>query len=128
MRTKTLKSTGTFQSQHTKLLQQTDQISYTSTNHTKRTLFDFSLPWDTRINEKYGEKVSKYLPLASAIKHQMNLKSVTIQPIIVGCLGSFSNRMKTELQNLHINITLEQLQVTVIEESSKILRFVLNID
>ena len=35
MRTKTLKSTGTFQSQHTKLLQQTDQISYTSTNQTK---------------------------------------------------------------------------------------------
>ena len=115
MRTKTLKSTGTFQSQHTKLLQQTYQISYTSPNQ-------------TRINDKYVEKVSKYLSLASAMNYQMNLKSVTIQPIIVGCLGSFSNRMKTELQNLHINIPLEKLQVTAIEESSKIIRFVLNID
>ena len=76
---------------------------------------------NTRINQKY-------LTLASAMKHQTDLKSVTIQPIIVGCLGSFSNRMKTELQNLHINLTIEQLQVTAIEESSKILRFVLNID
>ena len=74
MRTKTLKSTGTFQSQHTKLLQQTDQMLKTCI------IFDFSLPWDTRINEKYVEKVSKYLPLASAMKYQMNLKSVTIQP------------------------------------------------
>ena len=103
-------------------------LIYINKSNKTCTLFDFSLPWDTRINEKYGEKVSKYLPLASAMKYQMNLKSVTIQPIIVGCLGSFSNRMKTELQNLHINITMEQLQVTAIEESSKILRFVLNIE
>ena len=103
-------------------------LIYINKSNKTCTLFDFSLPWNTRINEKYGEKVSKYLPLASAMRYQMNLKSITIQPIIVGCLGSFSNRMKTELQNLHINITLEQLQVTAIEESSKILRFVLNIE
>ena len=35
MKTKTLNFTETFQSQHKKILQQTDHISYISTNQTK---------------------------------------------------------------------------------------------
>ena len=48
-------------------------LIYINKSNKTCTLFDFSLPWDTRINEKYGEKVSKYLPLASAMKYQINL-------------------------------------------------------
>ena len=91
-------------------------------------IIDFSLPWDTRIKEKYDEKISKYLPLANAIKHLWALKKVTIQPIIIGCTGNFTSKMKKEYQNLRLNVSFEKLQSTTFYESYKIIRQVPNID
>jgi len=91
------------------------------------TLFDFSFPWDSRVGDKYAEKVSKYIPLANEVKMIWNLSSVKVQPIIIGALGTINSKMVKELRALNIGLSTRELQTIVIEESAKILRQVLNI-
>ena len=96
--------------------------------HKQCTIFDFSLPWDSNIDDKYKEKVSKYLPLASEIKNLWLLKEVTIQPIIIGCTGSLMPLMKREYEKLQLKTPVHLLQSTAVYESCKIIRSVINIE
>ena len=80
----------------TKLKSNKPDLIYIVKKHKQCTIFDFSLPWDSNIDHKYKEKVSKYLPLACEIKNLWLLKDVKIQPIIIGCTGSLTPSMKRE--------------------------------
>ena len=71
------------------------------------------------MEEKYKEKVSKYIPLANEIKLLWGLKKTKIQPVIIGSLGASTNRMQRELKSL---------QRKAIEESVKIIRYILNVN
>ena len=100
---------------------------YINKKHNTCTLIDFSLPWDSRVDEKYNEKVAKYIELANEIKQLWNIRTVAIQPIIIGCLGTYTNRMKKDLENLHINLSMTDLQLVALNESCKIVRQFINL-
>lgn len=85
-------------------------------------LFDFSFPWDTNIDSKYREKVSKYIPLATEIRTLWNLKNIQIQPVIIGCLGSCTKQMKQELSRLEVSIQITNLQECLLKETCKIIK------
>ena len=53
-------------------------------------IIDFSIPWDSGVDEKYREKISKHLPLSKEIKMLYQLQEICILPIIIGCLGTYS--------------------------------------
>jgi len=90
-------------------------------------IIDFSLPWDSRTEEKHKEKISKYLPLASEIKYLWGLQNVKVQPIIIGAAGTINNKMKTEYEKLNLPQPMINLQATAVFESCRMLRFLLNI-
>ena len=56
---------------------------------------------DHRINVKESEKKDKYLDLARELKKQWNMK-VTIIPIVIGALGSVTERLLKGLEDLEI--------------------------
>ena len=97
----------------------------------KATVFDFSTPWDTSISDKYNEKVSKYIALAEEIRKLWTLSEVKIQPIIIGCLGSYSKRMKREILLLNTsfktNINITSLQEATVQETVNIAKSVMRV-
>ena len=96
----------------------------------KATVIDFSNPFDSNIRQKYDEKVSKYLALSAEIRNVWQLKSVKIQPIVIGSLGALTTRMKNDFKSMNssfgLSINVSTLQKTVLEQSVKIVKSVIN--
>ena len=62
---------------------------------------DFTVPADQRIKLKENEKKNKYLTLAWELKKLWNMK-LTVIPIIIGTLGTFTDGLVQELEDTEI--------------------------
>ena len=58
----------------------------------KTTIMEFSVPWDSNVELKYNEKVTRYIPLAKLMKNVFETNTIRIQPIIFGCLGTTTKK------------------------------------
>ena len=85
-------------------------------------IVDVTCPVDSRRCLKELEKEEKYIDLAFEIKRLWRLRKVTITPIIIGAFGSFSNNLQKYLEDLHIGISIQSLQKSVLLASARIFR------
>ena len=87
-------------------------------------IVDFAIPYDTRIEQKEKEKVEKYQDLKRELQKLWNMK-VKVVPIVIGALGTPPKDIKRRVQELGIETRIEEMQKTVILQSARILRKVL---
>ena len=75
---------------------------------------------------KEHEKEEKYIDLAFEIKRLWRLRKVRITPTctcsIIGARGTFSNNLQTYLEDLHIGLSIQSLQRSVLLGSAGIPR------
>ena len=87
-------------------------------------IVDFAIPYDTRIEQKEKEKVEKYQDLKRELQKLWNMK-VKVVPIVIGALGTPPKDIKSRVEELGIETRIEEMQKTVILQSARILRKVL---
>ena len=87
-------------------------------------IVDFAVPADHRINLKEIEKKDKYLDLARKFKKMWNMK-VTIEPIVIGVLGTITKGLLKGLEDLEVGGRVETIQTTALIRTDRILRRVL---
>ena len=87
-------------------------------------IVDFAIPYDTRIEQKEKEKVEKYQDLKRELQKLWNMK-VKVVPIVIGALGTPPKDIKRRVEELGIETRIEEMQKTVILQSARILRKVL---
>ena len=89
-------------------------------------LIDFVVPFDSRVNSKEREKIQKQQDLARELKKIWNIK-VKVIPIVIGALGTTPKRLEKWLREINVECKVQELQKTVILNSARILRKVLEI-
>ena len=89
-------------------------------------IVDFAVPYDSRVNLKETEKITKYQDLARELQKLWNMR-VKVIPIIIGALGTTPKKLEQRLMELGIKCVTGEMQKTVILNSARILRKVLEI-
>ena len=90
-------------------------------------IIDFAIPYDSRIEEKEVEKVVKYQDLARELKKLWKMKTMVI-PIVIGTFGTVPKDLKRRLENnIGIETKIDELQKSVILNTARILRKVLEV-
>ena len=87
---------------------------------------DFAIPYDSRIEEKEVEKVVKYQDLARELKKLWKMKTMVI-PIVIGTFGTVPKDLKKRLENIGIETKIDELQKSVLLNTARILRKVLEV-
>ena len=85
---------------------------------------DFGIPANNRVKLKEIEKKDKYLDLAWELKKLWNMK-VTIIPIVIGALGTVTERLLKGLEDLEVRGRVDTFQTTALLRSARIPRRVL---
>ena len=88
-------------------------------------IIDVACPGDSRIVLKEEEKIDKYRDLAIEIKALWRSKKVLIDPVVIGALGSITDRLEGYLAVVHVGLKPVTMQKTVLLGSARILRRVL---
>ena len=89
-------------------------------------IIDVAIPVDGRIDKKEEEKIEKYQELGREIKKLWNLK-VKVIPIVVGALGSVTERLNEYLSEMGVTTRVELIQKSALLGSARILRKVLEV-
>ena len=90
-------------------------------------IVDIAVPGDSIIIHKEKEKVEKYQDLKREIKRIWNFRNVIVVPVIVGALGSITEKLGEWIEKLNISTAIELLQkTTTILGTARILRKVLD--
>ena len=87
-------------------------------------MVDVAVLVDHRVKLKKADKKDKYLDLARELKKLWNMK-VTFTPIVIGPLGTVTKGLIKVLEDLEIRERVENIQITTILRSARILRRVL---
>ena len=87
-------------------------------------IVEFAIPSDSRIETKEYEKLDKYQDLARELKKLWNM-NLQVIPIIIGALGTIPKDLHQRLKEIGIETKIVELQKTVILNSARILRKVL---
>ena len=61
---------------------------------------DIACPFDTGVLEKEQEKMEKYQKLKREIGKIWSCRRVTVLPVVIGALGTFSKNLKTSLKKI----------------------------
>ena len=82
-------------------------------NNNKRAckIVNFDVLADHRVKLKESEKKDKYLDLVWELKNLWNMKGTFI-PIVIGVLGTVTEGLIKELENLEITGQVETIQTT----------------
>ncbi|XP_068759880.1 uncharacterized protein [Montipora capricornis] len=88
-------------------------------------IIDIACPGNRRIVLKEEEKIDKYRDLAIEIKALWRLKKVLIVPVVIGALGSITDRLEAYLADIHVGLKPVTMQKTVLLGSARIIRRVL---
>ena len=72
-------------------------------------IIDVACPGDSRIALKEEEKINKYQDLALEIKNLRRMHKVCITPIVIGALGSYTERLKKFLDGIHVGIRTDTM-------------------
>ena len=85
-------------------------------------IVDFSIPQDSRVQERQSEQFEKFQDLAREIKRiwQAELK------VITHVVGPIQRAMKANLEEIGMDVGIDQLQKSVLLGTATILRKVLN--
>ena len=89
-------------------------------------IIDFAVPGDSRSDEKEKDKIEKYQDLARESQKIWNVK-LKIIPLVVGSLGAIPQQLGNRLKRISITAGTAQVQRTVLLETARILRKVLEI-
>ena len=91
-------------------------------------VIDVACPFDTRIQKKEKEKVDAYTDLKYEILKvwRGDVKKVIILPVIIGALGSVTERLQEELEKFGYRNGLETIQKACLLGSARIVRKVLD--
>ena len=84
----------------------------------------FSVPGDSRIEEKEKDNIEKYQDLGRELQKIWNVK-VKIIPLVVGSLGAIHKQFGNRLEQNGITVGTAQIQKTVLFGTARILRKVL---
>ena len=66
--------------------------------HQERQITDFTIPYDTRVDDKKVEKIEKYLDLARELKKVWHVE-VTVIPLLVGALGTPAKNPRQKIED-----------------------------
>lgn len=91
-------------------------------------LIDIAIPAPNNIEQKYQEKITKYLPLAAEIRQVWNASGVRVLPIILGATGEIPKSLLDNLKALDVptNMYIE-MQKAVVLSACNMVRKTLNI-
>ena len=87
---------------------------------------DFAVPEDSRVEKKEKEKMKKYQDLRKELQMIWNVR-VKIIPLVVGSLGAIPKQFSKRLEENGITAEIRQVQKSVLLETTRILRKVLEI-
>jgi hypothetical protein len=91
-------------------------------------LIDVAVPGDSRVANKEVEKITKYQDLAVELQRLWELRRVKVIPVVIGALGAIPSSLPTYLKAMDIgDVSIEQLQKSVILSTARILRRYLKI-
>ena len=85
---------------------------------------DFVVPVDHRVKLKENEKNDEYVEQARELKKLWNMK-VTFIPIVIGALGTVTERLLQGMDDLEITGRVETIQITKLLRTARILGRVL---
>ena len=77
--------------------------------HYKCQKIDFTIPYDTRVDDKEVEKTEKYLDLAKELKRAWIMK-VTVVLLVTGALDTAAEVLEKKLNNIGIEKKITELQ------------------
>ena len=102
---------------------------YNNQQKKKRTwkTVDIAVPADKRIKLKEYEMKDKYLYLARELTKLRNMK-VTINPIVIGALGTVTKVLLKGLEDLEVGFRVETIQTTILLIMARIMRRVLGLE
>ena len=89
-------------------------------------IIDFTVPEDSRIEEKKKDKIEKYQDLERELQKIWNVK-VKIIPLVVGALDAIPKQFSNRLKQIGITVGTVQVEKTVLLGTARILRKVLEI-
>mgnify|MGYP001794189526 CR=1 FL=1 len=70
-------------------------------------IIDVAYSGDSRIALNEKEKLNKYQDLALEIKTYWRMHKVCITPVVIGALGSYTERWETFLDEIHVGLTTD---------------------
>ena len=89
-------------------------------------IIDPSCPFDSRIVVKEEEKLSNYDELKYELARIWSMKMVTIVPIVIGALGTVTERIDSWIDQIGIDCPVALLQKGCLLGSARIIRKVMN--
>ena len=89
-------------------------------------IIDPSCPFDTRIREKEKEKLDNYNQLKYELVRLWKLKKCSIVPVVIGSLGTVTNKIELWIKEIDIQCQIELLQKAFLLVTSRIIRKVMN--
>ena len=89
-------------------------------------IINFTVPGDSRIEEKEKDKTEKYQDLGKELQKIWNIK-VTIIPLFVGSLRAIPKQFGNRLKQIGITVGTAQVQKIVLLGTARILRKFLEI-
>jgi len=84
-------------------------------------IIDIAIPGDTRVVRKEEEKIEKYKELGFEISRLWNVRTKII-PIVIGALGTISDRHLAYLAEVGANLSFETIQKSAILGTARIIR------
>ena len=88
-------------------------------------VIDIACPGDIRVAEKENEKVQRYDDLKREIKKLWSMKTVQVVPVVIGALGTVSNKIEMWIKTIGVNVKVGHMQKTTLLGTARILRKVL---
>ena len=89
-------------------------------------IIDVAVPIDSRVNAKEQEKIEKYQELRLEVARLRKMKKVEVIPVVVGALGTITNRTQLWLKKIGVEVREELMQKTALLGTARILSKVLD--
>ena len=86
--------------------------------HYKWQKIDFTIPYDTRVDDKEVEKTEKYLDLAKELKRAWIMK-VTVVLLVTGALDTAAEALEKKLNNIGIEKKITELQKAILKHPAE---------
>ena len=90
----------------------------------KAQIVDFAVPADHQIEISHQRKIESYRDLKRELQKLWSLK-ISIVPIVIGALGTIPKSLEKHLNELNVEVNISQWQTTVLLNSGRIVRKVL---
>ena len=89
-------------------------------------IIDVAVPIDSRVNAKEQEKIEKYQELRLEVARLRKMKKVEVIPVVVGALGTITNRTQLWLKKIGVEVREELMQKSALLGTARILSKVLD--